>query len=78
MTTRDDIREKPRIKPADIAGAGADAMRRVKRSTTSGSAGGWCHGRTLPCTAHPRAHYGSGVFEGIRCYETEHGPAASG
>src|ERR1700722_560182 len=20
-------------------------------------------------------HYGTGVFEGIRCYETEHGPA---
>ena len=23
-------------------------------------------------------HYGTGVFEGIRCYETDRGPAVSG
>lgn len=41
----------------------------------------WKNGATLPwaeATVHVSAHglhYGSGVFEGIRCYETEFGPA---
>ncbi len=42
----------------------------------------WMNGRCVPwegATVHVSAHalhYGSGVFEGIRCYETETGPAA--
>jgi branched-chain amino acid aminotransferase len=41
----------------------------------------WLSGRMVPwqdAAVHPLTHalhYGSGVFEGIRCYETEHGPA---
>ena len=41
----------------------------------------WKNGRTIPwadATVHVSAHglhYGSGVFEGIRCYETQAGPA---
>ncbi|HYJ91845.1 MAG TPA: branched-chain amino acid transaminase [Pyrinomonadaceae bacterium] len=41
----------------------------------------WKNGRIIPwadATVHVSAHglhYGSGVFEGIRCYETELGPA---
>lgn len=41
----------------------------------------WKNGSLVPwveATFHVSAHglhYGSGVFEGIRCYETEHGPA---
>ncbi len=41
----------------------------------------WKNGEIIPwadATVHVSAHglhYGSGVFEGIRCYETEHGPA---
>jgi len=41
----------------------------------------WMDGRVVPwdnATTHVSAHglhYGSGVFEGIRCYETEDGPA---
>lgn len=41
----------------------------------------WINGEVLPwrdATVHVSAHalhYGSGVFEGIRCYETEDGPA---
>jgi branched-chain amino acid aminotransferase len=41
----------------------------------------WKNGRIMPwadATVHVSAHglhYGSGVFEGIRCYETELGPA---
>jgi branched-chain amino acid aminotransferase len=41
----------------------------------------WRNGEIVPwvdATAHVSAHalhYGSGVFEGIRCYETEEGPA---
>ncbi|MEZ5427495.1 MAG: branched-chain amino acid transaminase [Pyrinomonadaceae bacterium] len=41
----------------------------------------WKNGRIVPwadATVHVSAHglhYGSGVFEGIRCYETESGPA---
>jgi branched-chain amino acid aminotransferase len=42
----------------------------------------WMNGRmgqlrdaSVPVSAHA-LHYGSGVFEGIRCYETEAGPAA--
>jgi branched-chain amino acid aminotransferase len=40
----------------------------------------WLSGRMVPwqdAAVHPLTHalhYGSGVFEGIRCYETEHGP----
>jgi len=42
----------------------------------------WMNGRCIPwknATVHVSAHalhYGSGVFEGIRCYETVEGPAA--
>ena len=42
----------------------------------------WKNGNVLPwreATVHVSAHglhYGSGVFEGIRCYETEHGQPA--
>lgn len=41
----------------------------------------WMNGRLIPwedATIHVSAHalhYGSGVFEGMRCYETEDGPA---
>jgi branched-chain amino acid aminotransferase len=41
----------------------------------------WMNGRVIPwhnATTHVSAHglhYGSGVFEGIRCYETNDGPA---
>ena len=41
----------------------------------------WMNGRAIPwqnATTHVSAHalhYGSGVFEGIRCYETTHGAA---
>ena len=41
----------------------------------------WKNGKVIPwadATVHVSAHglhYGSGVFEGIRCYETESGPA---
>jgi len=41
----------------------------------------WLNGRLVPwqeADVHPLTHalhYGSGVFEGMRCYETEHGPA---
>src|SRR3954466_10158290 len=41
----------------------------------------WKNGSIVPwaeATVHVSAHalhYGSGVFEGIRCYETESGPA---
>ncbi len=41
----------------------------------------WMNGRVIPwqnATTHVSAHglhYGSGVFEGIRCYETDDGPA---
>jgi branched-chain amino acid aminotransferase len=41
----------------------------------------WMNGRVIPwqnATTHVSAHalhYGSGVFEGMRCYETEDGPA---
>ncbi len=41
----------------------------------------WKNGEIVPwadATVHVSAHglhYGSGVFEGIRCYETHHGPA---
>ena len=41
----------------------------------------WKNGEIIPwadATVHVSAHglhYGSGVFEGIRCYETENGPA---
>lgn len=41
----------------------------------------WMNGRVIPwhsATTHVSAHglhYGSGVFEGIRCYETDEGPA---
>src|SRR5918912_889444 len=42
----------------------------------------WMNGRCVrwdKATVHVSAHalhYGSGVFEGVRCYETEDGPAA--
>src|SRR5919109_2652930 len=42
----------------------------------------WIDGKVVPwseATVHVSAHalhYGSGVFEGVRCYETEDGPAA--
>src|SRR4029450_4197084 len=41
----------------------------------------WSNGRLIPwadATTHVSAHalhYGSGVFEGLRCYETPDGPA---
>ena len=41
----------------------------------------WKNGEVVPwadATVHVSAHalhYGSGVFEGIRCYETDLGPA---
>ncbi len=41
----------------------------------------WMNGEVVPwagATIHVSAHtlhYGSGVFEGMRCYETEEGPA---
>ena len=41
----------------------------------------WMNGRTVPhaeAVVHfltPALHYGAGVFEGIRCYATERGPA---
>src|SRR5512135_865507 len=41
----------------------------------------WMDGDLVPfekATVHflnPTMHYGTGVFEGIRCYETEKGPA---
>lgn len=41
----------------------------------------WMNGEVLPWTkanihvSSHALHYGSGVFEGIRCYETDHGPA---
>src|SRR5262245_56819688 len=41
----------------------------------------WMNGEIVPwngATVHVSAnalHYGTGVFEGIRCYETEDGPA---
>ena len=41
----------------------------------------WKNGEVVPwadATVHVSAHglhYGSGVFEGIRCYETKNGPA---
>ena len=41
----------------------------------------WHNGKFIPwneATVHVASHvihYGSGVFEGIRCYKTEHGPA---
>lgn len=41
----------------------------------------WMNGELLPWTkanvhvSSHALHYGSGVFEGIRCYETQHGPA---
>lgn len=41
----------------------------------------WMNDRVIPwanATTHVSAHalhYGSGVFEGMRCYETKHGPA---
>src|SRR3954451_2581350 len=41
----------------------------------------WMNGAIVPwagATFHVSAHalhYGSGVFEGLRCYETEEGPA---
>jgi branched-chain amino acid aminotransferase len=41
----------------------------------------WMDGRLVPfdqATIHvinPTLHYGPGVFEGVRCYETERGPA---
>ena len=41
----------------------------------------WCNGEIIPwqdATTHVSAHalhYGSGVFEGMRCYATEDGPA---
>jgi len=41
----------------------------------------WMNGEVVPwngATIHVSAHtlhYGSGVFEGMRCYETEDGPA---
>ncbi len=41
----------------------------------------WKNGEIVPwanATVHVSAHalhYGSGVFEGIRCYETDSGPA---
>jgi len=42
----------------------------------------WLNGRLVPwheAAVHPLTHalhYGSGVFEGMRCYDTERGPAA--
>ena len=41
----------------------------------------WIEGELVPfeqATVHiltPTIHYGSGVFEGIRCYKTDRGPA---
>src|SRR5437016_488718 len=40
---------------------------------TNGQLVGW-GSATVHVSAHA-LHYGSGVFEGIRCYETENGPA---
>ena len=41
------------------------------RSITSGRTGSWCRGRRRRRMSCPHSlHYGSGVFEGIRCYKS--------